>query len=278
MTSSILVLGGNGMVGKRLVPLLQGNGAEVRSAGRSQNADVRFDWNVVDGDEALFAGIGALYLVPPALVYDPIDRVTALLVAARRAGVRKVVAVSSLGVTFPTEPPTSPRRRFERAVTESGLDSTILRPSGFMQNFSEGFVMPMIRAGVIVAAAEAGEVAFVDAGDIAAVAATALTRPGLEGEHLGLTGPELLSFPAVTAMIAEAAGRELVYQPVEETRMRELMIGGGVPADYAEVVLSDQRAIREGSAAVLTPTIASILGRPARDFATFISTAASAWR
>lgn len=278
MTSAILALGGNGMVGKRLLPLLQSSSTNVRSAGRSQNADVQFDWSAERNDEALFTGIDALYLVPPALVHDPVDRVTPFLAAARQAGVRKVVAISSLGVKLPTEPALSPRHRLEQAIVGSGMEWTILRPSGFMQNFSEGFVMPMIRAGVVVAAADEGKVAFVDALDIAAVAAIALTRSDLEGKYLELTGPELLSFRAITASIAETAGREIVYQPVDESKMRELMISGGVPVDYVEILLRDQRAIREGTAAVVTDTISSVLDRPARNFASFLRDAAPVWR
>lgn len=141
----ILVLGGDGMVGRRLAPLLQSAGADVVLAGRSKDATIRFDWMGEHVDDRLVDRVSALYLVPPALVADPVDRITRLLDVARRAGVKHVVAVSSLGVTFSTEPPDSSRLRYEQSVAASGLLWTILRPSGFMQNFSEGFMVPVIR-------------------------------------------------------------------------------------------------------------------------------------
>lgn len=102
----------------------------------------------------------AIYLVPPAFVEDPSDVVAAFLGQARRSGVGSVVALSSMGVAFPYEPQDSGRRNVERAVRESGLQWTILRATGFAQNFSEGFLLPAIlQAGAVATATGTGAVA-----------------------------------------------------------------------------------------------------------------------
>jgi len=63
--------------------------------------------------------------------------------------------------------------RGEQAVRGSGADWTIVRSSFLFQNFSEGYLLETVLAGEV--AFPAGDVAepFIDAEDIADVAATA---------------------------------------------------------------------------------------------------------
>lgn len=278
MADRILILGPTGLIGRRLVPLLHARAAKLRTASRNTQSDVAFDWNADRDDEAILEDIDVIYLVPPSLVADPTARVASFLETAIKVGVAKVVAVSSLGVTFPTEPPESPRHMYESVVMASGLDWTILRPSGFMQNLSEGFMLPGIRQGVIAAAAGGGGVSLVDAGDIAAVAVEALTGGGHIGARYAVTGPEPISFGEVAKIIARESGRQVEYRSITEDEQREAMIAARVPVAYAEILLHDQRAIREGYAAAIAPTVQKMLGRAPRDFADFARETAGVWR
>lgn len=142
MNESILVLASNGIVGRRLAPLLRARGLDVRAASRTPNRDqILFDWRLPQTHEAALDGIGALFLTPPAMEADAAPVVGSLLAMAQRTGVRRVVLVSSIAVGFSGEPEGSDRRRIETLVQGSGMGWTILRPTGFMQNFSEGFLL-----------------------------------------------------------------------------------------------------------------------------------------
>ena len=87
---------------------------------------------------------------------------------------RHVTYLSAFGID--QAPPQVAHRAVEldligrRAVTHS-----ILRPAWFMQNFSETFLKPV--GGVITVPTGDGAEAFVDAEDIAAVAAATLASP-----------------------------------------------------------------------------------------------------
>lgn len=273
-----IILGSNGLIGRRLLPLLRTAGVEAKSAGRS-GADIYFDWSDPDTFQSALAGAQALYLVPPAMVASPAPQVERLLRIAREVGIRRVVAISSLGVTFPTEPKESGRHEFENVVRASGIECAILRPSGFMQNFSEGFMLPAIKqAGIIASAAGSGTVAMVDSGDIAAVASAALTRADLLSSTLEITGSEAISFSKIAAMISAAAGRTITYQPIGEPQMAQIMEAAGVPADYAAMLLGDQKAIRDGHAAVVTTTVREVTGLDPMRFADFAQANANVWR
>ena len=91
-----------------------------------------------------------------------------------------------------------------------GFTHSILRPAWFMQNFSETFLKPV--NGAIVVPTGDGAEAFIDAEDIAAVAAATLAAPCAHaGAHYALTGPEALK-------IADAATISSQVRPDHRAR------------------------------------------------------------
>jgi uncharacterized protein YbjT (DUF2867 family) len=70
VTTTVLVTGPTGKVGRRLIPLLARRGATVRAASRSPVAaragvePVRFDWTDESTYDAARKGVDAMYLVP----------------------------------------------------------------------------------------------------------------------------------------------------------------------------------------------------------------------
>ncbi|HWW25411.1 MAG TPA: NAD(P)H-binding protein [Caulobacter sp.] len=279
MADTILVTGATGKTGQRLVPLIEQNGMTVRAVSRKPGAgQAAFDWDTRASHASALTGVDAIYLIPPAMIEDPAPVVAPFLAAAKDAGVQNVVMVSSMGAAFPAEAPDSGRRRLEALVRGSGLDWTILRPSGFMQNFSEGFLLPAVRNGAIPNPAGDGKVAMVDAGDIAAVAAAVL----VEGErHAGqvydVTGPSLISFPEIAEIITRETGRPVLARSMTSAQFLAMLEGAGVPPDYAAILLRDQEAIRDGAAAAVSDTVARLVGRPAISFVDYAA-AAGAWR
>jgi len=261
---TVLVLGASGITGRRIAAHLAER-AIVRAVGRT--TAIPFDWNVPETHGPALAGADAIYLVPPPFVAEPSAHVARLLAAAQRAGVRRVVAVTSLAVTFPTEPASSGRIALERAITSSGLEWTLLRPGGFAQNFSEGFLRPGVDRGLVVSATGTGQTAMIDADDIARVAAIALLDPGHAGAAYALTGPEPLTFAAATEVVARAAHRPIEYRGITDAELAGLLAGFGLPPDYAAIVVRDQRAIREGAGAIVSGDVERVTGRAAASFA-----------
>ena len=274
MFQTILVTGATGKTGRRLLPMLASTGALTRSASRAEGPDhVLFDWARPETWQDAVNGVDAVYLVGPDLIEDPSEQVAAFLELARQSGVTKVVGLSSLGVTFPNEPLLSGRRKVEAVIQDSGLEWTILRPSGFYQNFSEGFFAPGVAAGHVRTATGLGKAAFIDATDIAAVAAAALARPGHNRQIYALTGPEPLSIEDCLAILEPEMDRPISYSALTGDEFRSMMIGFGLPADFADVVVRDQLAIRDGFAMEVTNLVETVTGRPPTGFAQFAATA-----
>lgn len=122
-----------------------------------------------------------------------------------------VVKGSAVGATDHSKSPIGRAHyEVESALQESGMAWTILRPHVFMQNFLD--MAPTIaREGKIRAASGEGKIPFVDARDIAAVAAVTLTAAGHEGKKYVLTGPEALSYGEIAKIIGDTIGKRVDY-------------------------------------------------------------------
>jgi uncharacterized protein YbjT (DUF2867 family) len=189
MRKSVLVTGATGRVGGVLVTELARRGHAVRAAVRrpmqrpaSQSnlvTDVEFDF---DRPETLAGALDGVYRV--FLIARPgddkADAVAAPLVdQMKRRHIRPVVNLTALGVEAL---PDTALRKIERSIEDSGIAFTHLRPNFFMQVFAADPLLPGIRArGVLAVPAGDATLSFVDAQDIAAVAAVALTEPGHDG-------------------------------------------------------------------------------------------------
>jgi uncharacterized protein YbjT (DUF2867 family) len=159
---------------------------------------------------------------------------------------------------------------------ESGVPYTILRPNFFMENFSTGFLAPMVNQGGIFLAAADGKTSFISVVDIAEVAKTAFLK-GLTPREYNLTGPEALDHTAVASVLSKASGKKIAYQPIPEEAMFSGMRGVGMPetaVQYAGVLYS---AVRAGYAAAITPDVETVTGRKPVSFEAFARQNAAAW-
>jgi len=163
----------------------------------------------------------------------------------------------------------------EKALADSGADWTVLRCSWFDQNFSEGYLLePVVSGHVVLPAGAVGE-PFVDADDIADVAAAALTQAGHTGQTYELTGPRLLTFAEAVAEIAAATGRSIGYTAVPAADYAQVLAAEGVPAEVIELLTYLFSTVLDGRNAYLGDGIQQVLGRPARDFADYARDAAA---
>jgi uncharacterized protein YbjT (DUF2867 family) len=274
---TVLVLGGTGKTGRRIVERLRAAGATARSAARTGTA-VRFDWDDTATHDAALRGTDAVYVVPPATRLDHAPAVAAFVDRAVAAGVRHVTFLSARGVD--QAPPEVALRAIELDLAaRSELTHSVLRPGWFLQNFSEGFLVPS-SDGLIAAPTGAGREAFVHADDIADVAVATLLDPAAHaGAAYELTGPAALSFADVAASIAAATGRPVRHVDVERDAWVAQAIAGGVPDDYAAMLGGLLDGVRASHGAATTVDVERVTGRRPRGVADLVGdpAALAAW-
>ncbi|MFT7839685.1 NmrA family NAD(P)-binding protein [Saccharothrix sp. BKS2] len=257
-----LVIGGTGTTGRRLVDLLRGT-TDLRVATRTPTTaeHVRFDWHDPATHAPALRGVDRAYLVPPLGTTDPVPLVAPFFALG---GLRRVVLLGSSAV----EESDTGLGALPRLVRSAVPEWTVLRPSWFMQNFTGDHLLARgLRAtGEIVTATGDGRVAFVDAGDIAAVAARALTDPEPHDTDHVITGPEALSYADAAEVVTRVTGRPARHRSVSAEALTDRLADSGVPLDFARVLAGLDEAIRHGAEDRVTDTVPSVTGRPARTF------------
>jgi uncharacterized protein YbjT (DUF2867 family) len=114
-----------------------------------------------------------------------------------------------------------------------------------------------------------GASGFIDAADIAAVAAHVLTTDGHEGATYEVTGPESISMPQAAAQLSEVIGGDVRYVDVPADGFRANLAGAGLPDWLADSLVALYGAIRAGHAATVTNEVEKATGRPARPYRQF---------
>src|SRR5438093_2487891 len=181
----ILLVGATGKVGSKVAGELAARGTRARAFVRDpQAARAQLDGTVelVAGDLAEVSSIGpALEGVEVAYLANgqtdrQVELETNFVAAAEAAGLPRLVKVTAPHATA-DGPHVFGRwqSQIEARVVESGIPTTLLRPSMFAANLLGS--APTIKEGRLYSTAGDGRVAWVDPADIAAVATAAITDP-----------------------------------------------------------------------------------------------------
>ncbi|MFD2090848.1 SDR family oxidoreductase [Blastococcus deserti] len=159
--------------------------------------------------EPLLAGADALYLIWPNFHPQETAGAVALLAAARRAGVARVVYHSVLRPQARAMPHHAAKDLVEEALDASGLRWRVLQPCAYAQNL-DGQLADAATAGVLRSpwGLRQGQ-SLVDLRDVADAAAVLLTEDGLDGGTFEAAGPEPLTAPQIAAVMGTRLGREV---------------------------------------------------------------------
>lgn len=269
-TGTTLVTGATGTTGSRTTAALTAAGHRVRAASRGATPlpgaePVRFDWYDPAGHGAALAGAERLYLVPPVGDPDPAAVMLPFLRRARAAGVRRAVLLGSSAI-----PEGGPGvGAVHRALPGLFDEWAVLRPSWFMQNFTgtHAHARSIRDEGAILTATDTGRIGFVDAEDIAAVAARALTDDRVPGTDLVLTGPETLSHDDIATVVTQVTGRPVTHRRLTYEQLRD-RLAVSIPLEFAVMLAGMDRAIARGAEDRTTDTVQRVTGRPPHAFRT----------
>ncbi len=250
----ILVTGGTGLNGGELLRRLSARGvrvrAMVRSIARAGGISSLPQVEIVAGDMARpetlaepLRGVDRAMLISSSNA-AMLDVQSSFIDAARKAGVKHVVKLS--GIEF--------------------------MPAYFRQ------VPAIVAKGALFLPMENAKIASIDVGDIAEVAAAVLTGSGHEGKIYPLTGPEALTMAEVAEKLSAATGKTIRYVNVAPEDAKRAQLAAGVPPYLADALAELFAERRKGKESIVSPVIATIIGRPATSFAAFAARNAAIFR
>ncbi|APY84889.1 ergot alkaloid biosynthesis protein [Streptomyces alfalfae] len=294
----VLVTGGTGTTGRRVTARLVAAGHAVRVASRHPGPAVddgtaagpdpaaahgttaglapaagletaRFDWNDPATHAPALDGVRRVYLVAPVGAPDPAAPMLPFLDRARGAGVERVVLLGSSAIAETDEG----LGEVYRGIRERFPQWAVLRPSWFMQNFTGDHVhaQSIRERGEIVTATGDGRVAFIDADDIAEVAARALTDERPHNAAPLITGPEALSYADAAATLTRVTGRTVRHRAVSREAMRDRLTATGLPEPFADLLAGMDEAIAGGAEDRTSDVVERVTGRAPRTFAAHVA-------
>jgi uncharacterized protein YbjT (DUF2867 family) len=283
-----LVTGATGKTGSEVVKGLVARGETVKAGAHTPEKAtelfgahagvqvVPLDFGRPETFDAALAGVDRIWLLAVTGETAPDQALMPFVDRARSAGVRHIAYMTARGVEQAED---NPMRKVEHYIERSGVPYTFLRPSWFMQNFSSGFIAPMIlgMGGIFLPAADA-KTSFIDARDIAAVGIAALTEPGHAGKAYALTGGQAHTYGEAAEILSRAAGKPIRYVGLSEDEFSGSLAAQGWQPGQIAMFAGLFQGVRQGWAAPSSPDVASVLGRAPITLEQFAQDHAAIWR
>ncbi|MFP4554899.1 MAG: SDR family oxidoreductase [Actinomycetota bacterium] len=279
-----LVTGALGNVGSHVVQELLDRDVGVRTADIAPEAlkarfggtqQVHLDLNDSSTFSPALEGVSKVFLVRPPAISRVGPTLNRLIDHAAQAGVEAIVFSSVAGADTNT---IIPHHRVETHLKESRLAWTILRPGFFAQNIESAYRQDIVEDDRIYVPAADGKVAFIDARDIAAVAALALTDPSHEMKEYHLTGPQAVTFHRVAEILSGQLDRDISYEPASVAGYFTHLLGQGLGVPHALIQTILHAGLRRGDAEPVTNTVTELLGRPPTSLEQYVDDSVHVWR
>lgn len=283
----ILITGATGNVGREVVNLLLSGGEKVMAITRHPEKAALPESAVVVGVDlshlqqlsTVLHDVEAILISPRALGDATAGAATAeLLKLAAEQGEPRVVILSAA-----TLEDGGGEKRFaeafkavEDAARASGLPWTFLRSTDYASN-SLAWVPQIRTTGKVKGAYGDGATSTIHERDVAAVSARALVDAAHAGHIYMLTGPQSLSQRDRVRLIGEAIGREVRWEEITPSQVRQAMLAQGLPEDVPDRLLGYWSGLAQHPGPSST-TVEQVLGRPALTFAEWAVEHAAAFR
>jgi NAD(P)H dehydrogenase (quinone) len=158
----------------------------------------------------------------------------------------------------------------ESMLRESELPYTVLRNN----MYTDYLLMSLpyaVKSGKLVNSYGVGKVSYVTREDCARAAAAALSGTFSGRTVLDITGPNAITQAELAALVSEIVGRPLEYVAIDAASAVANLVGAGLPAAIAEVLVSFERSSKAGQLAVESSAVQELTGRAPSSVKEFLS-------
>ncbi|WP_145577883.1 SDR family oxidoreductase [Yersinia alsatica] len=235
-------------------------GLQVRKADYSQPATL----------DAAFQGVDKLLLISSSEVGQRVAQHTAVINAAKHAGVKLLAYTSLLHADKSVLGLGEEHRATEALLRESGLPVVLLRNGWYTENYAAS-IAPALAHGAFIGAVGNGRIASAARADYAQAAAAVLTQEGQAGKVYELAGDDSYTLTEFAAEIARQSGKPVVYQDLSEADFKQALISAGLPEGFASMLADSDAGAAQGGLFDDSHTLSKLIGRPTTPYAKVIA-------
>ncbi|MEV3859521.1 SDR family oxidoreductase [Streptomyces sp. NPDC050095] len=282
---SLVVTGATGQLGRLVVEGLLAAGVpagQIAAVVRSKEKAADFaergvelrvaDYSAPETLAGAFRAGDKVLLISGSEVGQRVPQHQAVIDAAKDAGVALLAYTGVLGGPEADFALADEHKATEQAILDSGLPYTFLRNGWYHENYTANLA-PVLEHGAVLANAGEGRVASAARADYAAAAVAVLTGEGHENTAYELSGDVAWSLAEYAAEVAKQSGKDVVYRSVTPEQNRDVLLGAGLPAPFADILVGVDTAIGQGLLARRNGDLARLIGRPTTPVADAIADA-----
>jgi len=230
-------------------------GVPVRRADYSDTATL---------PEAL-AGVDVLLLVSGSEVGRRVAQHTAVVEAAKTAGVQRVAYTSIANADHSTNPLQPEHKATEDVLRASGLPFTIFRNNWYLENYT-GQVPQYLATGEVLGIDGDASIGAATRADMAAATTAALLDEGTAGATFELSGPPI-TLAGLAEAVTDVTGTKVAYRDVTPEELTAILRGTGLDDGTAGFVVALEESVARGDLDVPGDDLERLLGRPATTLA-----------
>ncbi|WP_062463607.1 NmrA family NAD(P)-binding protein [Demequina soli] len=281
--TTFAVTGASGQLGRLVVESLIARGvaasdvvAIARTTAKAadladRGVDVRFgDYDDAASLDAALAGVDRLVLVSASEVGKRVAQHEAVIAAAERAGVSRIVYTSLLGATTTSNPLAPEHVATEEALAASSIPATILRNSWYLENYT-GQIGTYTATGTVLGATGGATIAAASRADYAEAAAVAALQDQAGGVY-ELAGTRF-TFDELAATVATVTGAPVAHSDVSVEQLVSTFQEVGMDAGTAGFWAAVDASIAKGELDTDSTALADLIGRPATPLADAVAAA-----
>lgn len=274
----LFITGATGSIGSELCRLLAAENTPSRVMYRKEGQQTYFetlgleavqaDFDDADSMRQAMQGCDTLFLLTSP-DHQHAEREIGLIKLAIDLGIQHIVKVSTAN-TNQSSPLAYARShaQIDQYLRSQPINWTLLRPTGFMQNFLE-YAHP-IGKGILPHMLGDGQISYIDLRDIALVAKHVLTQAGHAKATYYLTGPASLTATAVAAELTAGLGNEIQAVNQSEVDTRKALGYSGLDAWHIDALIEQFKIGASGGEIDVTGEVARITGQSPRTLSEFV--------
>ena len=220
-----------------------------------------FDYNKPESLAVALQGIDKLLLISGNEIGQRLPQHTAVIAAAKQAGVKLLVYTSILQADTSSLGLAGEHLATEAALKASGLVYAILRNGWYTENYT-GSAKGAVGAGAFIGCAGDGKISSAARVDYAEAAAVVLAGEGHENKIYELAGDEAYTLTELAAEISLQSGKTIPYNNLTETQYADILKSFGLPKALAEMLADSDTGASKGGLFDDSHVLSTLIGRP----------------